>query len=97
MKGAGRGRPRLSSLLLPVLSGNPLGLLVLRPEGAAHLHPAGRHAGEAAQAQPQALSPGTLLEVCRVGIQDGSTSGLVLVLVLAFVSSSQVTVALLFR
>lgn len=53
-----------------MLPGNPLGLLVLRPEGAAHLHPAGRHAGEAAQAEPQALPPRTLLEVCRVGIQD---------------------------
>lgn len=68
--GVGVGR-RVRSLLLPVLAGNPLGLLVVRPEGPAHLHSAGRHAGEAAQAEPQALPPGTLLEVCRVGIQDG--------------------------
>lgn len=52
-------------------SGDPLRLLGVRPEGAAHLHPAGRHAGEAAQAEPQAVSPRTLLEVRRVGIQGG--------------------------
>lgn len=51
------------------VSGDPLCLLGVRPERQAHLHPAGRHAGEAAQTQPQAVSPRTLLEVCRVGIQ----------------------------
>jgi len=56
-----------------VASGDPLRLLGVRPEGEADLHPAGRHAGEAAQTQPQALPPRTLLEVCRVGIQKGRT------------------------
>lgn len=52
-----------------VVSGDPLCLLGVRPERQAHLHPAGRHAWEAAQTQPQALPPWTLLEICRVGIQ----------------------------
>lgn len=54
---------------MAVLSGDPVRLLGVRPEGQADLHPAGRHAGEAAQAEPQAVSPRTLLEVSRVGIQ----------------------------
>lgn len=56
-----------------VASGDPLCLLGIRPERQADLHPAGRHAGEAAQTQPQAVPPGTLLEVCRVGIQKWRT------------------------
>lgn len=48
-------------------------MLGVRPEGEADLYPPGRHAGEAAQTQPQALAPRTLLEVCRVGIRKGTT------------------------
>lgn len=58
------------TLILPVCAGNPVCLLGLRPEGAAHLHPTGRHAGEAAQTQPETVPPWTLLEVCRVRILE---------------------------
>lgn len=53
-----------------VVSGDPVCLLVVRPEREADVHPAGRHAGEAAQTQPQAVPPRALLEVCRVGIPE---------------------------
>ena len=46
------------------LAGDPVRLLGLRPAGAAQLPPADGHAGEAAQAEPAALAPWALLEVC---------------------------------
>lgn len=49
-------------------AGDPVHVLGVRPARAAHLHPAGGHAGEAAQAQQKALPPWTLLEVRWVRI-----------------------------
>lgn len=46
------------------LAGDPVRLLGLRPAGEAQLPPADGHAGEAAQAEPAALAPWALLEVC---------------------------------
>ena len=56
---------QLSCLLVASrLAGDPVRLLGLRPAGAAQLPPADGHAGEAAQAEPAALAPWALLEVC---------------------------------
>lgn len=47
-----------------LLAGDPVCLLGFRPTGEAQLHPADGNAGEAAQAEPAALPPWALLEVC---------------------------------
>lgn len=45
-------------------AGDPVRLLGLRPAGTAQLPSADGHAGETAQAEPAALTPRALLEVC---------------------------------
>lgn len=57
-----------SSSCVTPLSGDPVSMLGVWPARKAHIHTAGRYAGETAQAQPQALTPWTLLEIRRVRI-----------------------------
>lgn len=59
--------------MLARFAGDPVRLLGLRPAGEAQLPAADGHAGEAAQAEPEALAPRALLEVRRVSTPRSQT------------------------
>lgn len=55
--------PAHTALTAAPFAGDPVCLLGFQPAGETQLQPADGHAGEAAQAEPQALPPWALLEV----------------------------------
>lgn len=72
-EGEGGGKLRPNASVRP--SGDPVHLLVHGVGRQAELHPAGGNAGEASEAEPQAVPPRTLLEELRVRVVGGEQAG----------------------